>query len=166
MQWTFIYLRFNSKGVGYLCSTLTEFGHNDVAYRLLQTDTFPSWGYSIKYNATTIWERWDGWTKEKGFQSPGMNSFNHYSLGSVGRWLYQSVIKPHPGEGLTYVSAVFKSINGLIKSHWETNGTEFVLKVKLYLMLIKKLLIWFNFINIFVLGYNSAQYKSDCWFDI
>jgi alpha-L-rhamnosidase len=75
-----------------------------------------------------------------------MNSFNHYSLGSVGRWLYQSVagidtdntevgfkkilIKPHPGEGITYVSASYKSINGLIKSHWETNGTEFVLKVK------------------------------------
>ncbi len=75
-----------------------------------------------------------------------MNSFNHYSLGSVGRWLYQSVagidtdntevgfkkilIKPNPGEGITYVSASYKSINGLIKSHWETNGTEFVLKVK------------------------------------
>jgi len=133
------------KGVGYLCPTLTEFGHNDVAYRLLQTDTFPSWGYSIKYNATTIWERWDGWTKEKGFQDPGMNSFNHYSLGSVGRWLYQSVagidtdntevgfkkvvIKPHPGEGLTYVTASYKSINGLITTHWETKGTEFDLKV-------------------------------------
>ncbi len=141
-----IYLSFNFSGVGYLCPTLTEFGHNDVAYRLLQTDTFPSWGYSIKYNATTIWERWDGWTKEKGFQNPRMNSFNHYSLGSIGRWLYQSVagidtdnnevgfknilIKPHPGEGITYVSASYKSINGLINSHWETNGTEFVLKVK------------------------------------
>ncbi len=133
-------------GVGYLCPILTEFGHNDVAYRLLQTDTFPSWGYSIKYNATTIWERWDSWTKEKGFQEPGMNSFNHFTFGSIGRWLYQSVagidtdntevgfkkilIKPNPGEGITYVSAAYKSINGLIKSHWETNGTEFVLKVK------------------------------------
>ncbi|CAG2122798.1 unnamed protein product, partial [Medioppia subpectinata] len=78
-------------GVGHLCPTLSQFGHSDVAYRLLLQDTYPSWGYSIKYNATTIWERWDGWTKEKGFQDPAMNSFNHYSLGSVGRWLYQSV---------------------------------------------------------------------------
>jgi alpha-L-rhamnosidase len=146
MQRTYFTYVLVFSGVGYLCPTLTEFGHNDVAYRLLQTDTYPSWGYSIKYNATTIWERWDGWTKEKGFQTPRMNSFNHYSLGSVGRWLYQSMagidtdnievgfkkilIKPHPGEGITYVSAAYKSINGLIKSHWETNGTEFVFKVK------------------------------------
>ena len=78
-------------GVGYLCPVLTEMGHNDTAYKLLLNDTFPSWGYSIKQGATTIWERWDGFTTTKGFQDPGMNSFNHYSLGSVGQWLYQSV---------------------------------------------------------------------------
>jgi alpha-L-rhamnosidase len=114
-----------------------------VAYRLLQTDTLPSWLYFLKYNATTIWETWNGWN---GPQGPGLSSFNHYALGSVGQWLYQSVagidtdntevgfkkivIKPHPGEGLTYVTAEYKSINGLIKTHWETKGTEFDLKVK------------------------------------
>jgi alpha-L-rhamnosidase len=113
-----------------------------VAYRLLQTETYPSWLYSVKNNATTIWEEWNGWTKEKGFSG---SSFNHYSLGSVGRWLYQSVagidtdnievgfkrilIKPNPGVGLTFVTAQYKSINGLIKSHWEIKATEFILKV-------------------------------------
>ena len=62
-----------------------------MAYSFLNNDTYPSWGYSIKQGATTIWERWDGWTAEKGFQDPGMNSFNHYSLGSVGEWLFESV---------------------------------------------------------------------------
>ena len=120
--------------MGILTPILTQYGHNDVAYKLLLQETYPSWGYSIKYNATTIWERWDGWTKEKGFQDPAMNSFNHYSLGSVGRWLFQSVagidtddkhpgfrkivIRPHPGEGLSYVNAEYKSIRGLIKSSW------------------------------------------------
>ena len=60
----------------------------------------------------------DGWTEESGFQSPHMNSFNHYSLGSVGEWLYRFVlgielapgaagfdrvvIRPHPGGSLDY----------------------------------------------------------------
>ena len=71
-------------GVGLLCPALSEAGHSDVAHRLLRNDTFPSWGYSIQHGATTIWERWDGWTEDSGFQTPMMNSFNHYSLGSVG----------------------------------------------------------------------------------
>ena len=98
--------------MGYLCPVLTETGaHADVAYRLLLNETYPSWGYTIKNGATTIWERWDGWTEENGFQTPDMNSFNHYSLGSVGEWLYRYVagidlgapgygrilIRPRPG---------------------------------------------------------------------
>jgi len=132
-------------GVGYLCPVLTETGHNDVAYRLLLNDTFPSWGYSIKQGATTIWERWDGYTKEKGFQDPGMNSFNHYSLGSVGQWLFQDVggidtdpnapgfahilIHPHPGPGLTQARAVYDSIRGRIVSAWRTDGAGLALDV-------------------------------------
>ena len=132
-------------GVGYLCPVLTETGHNDVAYRLLLNDTFPSWGYSIKQGATTIWERWDGYTKEKGFQDPGMNSFNHYSLGSVGQWLYQDVagidtdpnqpgfahilIRPHPGPGLTQARAIYDSIRGRIACAWHTGGAGLTLDV-------------------------------------
>ena len=132
-------------GVGYLCPVLTETGHNDVAYKLLLNDTFPSWGYSIKQGATTIWERWDGYTKEKGFQDPGMNSFNHYSLGSVGQWLYQDVagidtdpnapgfaqilIHPHPGPGLTQARAVYDSIRGPIACAWHTGGAGLTLDV-------------------------------------
>ena len=40
-----------------LCPTLTEFGNIDIAYKLLNNDTYPSWGYSIRQGATTIWER-------------------------------------------------------------------------------------------------------------
>jgi alpha-L-rhamnosidase len=125
-------------GVGYICPTLTDTGYNDVAYKLLLNDTFPSWGYSIKQGATTIWERWDGWTEEKGFQDVGMNSFNHYSLGSVGEWLYghvagiatdpdypgfeRIIVKPHPGPGLTFANATYDSIRGRIVSNWKIEG--------------------------------------------
>jgi alpha-L-rhamnosidase len=132
-------------GVGYLCPVLTETGHTDVAYRLLNNDTYPSWGYTIRQGATTIWERWDGWTEDKGFQSPNMNSFNHYSLGSVGEWLYRHVagidqeprssgykhivIHPHPGGGLTSVRAEYDSVRGRITSEWEVVDGMFQLIV-------------------------------------
>lgn len=132
-------------GVGYLCPVLSEAGYNDVAYRLLLNETFPSWGYSIKQGATTIWERWDGWTEDKGFQDPGMNSFNHYSLGSVGQWLFQYVagidvnaerpgfrhilIHPHPGPGLEFARAEFQSMYGPIRSSWQREGNGLTVQV-------------------------------------
>jgi alpha-L-rhamnosidase len=128
-------------GVGYLCPVLTEAGYTDVAYRLLGNETYPSWGYTIKNGATTIWERWDGWT-EAGFQSPNMNSFNHYSLGSVGEWLYRYVagidlgapgfgrivIRPRPGGNLTHASGEYDSVRGRISSSWKIEDDRFVLE--------------------------------------
>ena len=130
-------------GLSYLLPVLTEAGYLDVAYRLLNNDTFPSWGYSIKNGATTIWERWDGWTEEKGFQNPGMNSFNHYSFGAVGQWLFGTVagietdgpgynriiIRPRLGGGLNYAKASYKSIHGEIVSDWKIEGRTFTLNV-------------------------------------
>lgn len=128
-------------GVSYLLPELTKAGKVDTAYKLLLQDGFPSWMFSVKRGATTIWERWDGWTPEKGFQDPIMNSFNHYSLGSCGEWLYGTVaginatkpgykeilIKPVPGKNLTEASASFRSIHGLITSAWSSGAGSFSL---------------------------------------
>ena len=132
-------------GVGYLCPALTEAGYADVAYTLLLNTTFPSWGYSITQGATTIWERWDGYTPEKGFQDTGMNSFNHYSLGSVGEWLQRYVagidtdpnqpgfahlrLQPRPDRRLSFVRASFESVRGRIESAWTLDGGKFALSV-------------------------------------
>ena len=123
---------------------LTEAGYADVAYRLLLNETFPSWGYSIRHGATTIWERWDGWTEEHGFQTPMMNSFNHYSLGSVAQWLYEYVagirpakpgyehvlIAPEPGP-LEWARATYRSVRGPITSAWRQDGDVFRLDVEI-----------------------------------
>lgn len=132
-------------GAGYLNPVLTEMGYPQVAYRLLLNETFPSWGYSIKQGATTIWERWDGWTEENGFQNPGMNSFNHYAFGSVGEWLFRFVagidldpevpgykrivIRPYPGGGLEYARAEYDSIQGKIISGWKLENGKLTLNV-------------------------------------
>ncbi len=121
-------------GTAYLMPTLASIRRDDIAYRLLLNDTFPSWGYSIKHGATSIWERWDGWTAEKGFQDPGMNSFAHYSFGAVARWMFQTVagidtdgpgfkrlvIRPEPGQGLSWVKASYGSLHGTIATEWKT----------------------------------------------
>ena len=132
-------------GVKYLNPVLSDNGYLDVAYKLLFNKTFPSWGYPILNGATTIWERWDGWTKEKGFQDAGMNSFNHYSMGSVGEWLYRYVggidlhpdavaykkmiIHPRPNSGLKFANAEYASIYGLIKSAWKLTAGRINLDV-------------------------------------
>jgi alpha-L-rhamnosidase len=132
-------------GVSYLLPVLTEAGKLDTAYRLLMQDTFPSWLFSVKHGATTIWERWDGWTPEKGFQDPGMNSFNHYALGSCGQWLFDTVagigldpdqpgykhviIHPRVGGGLTWARASLGSIRGSIASSWSLKDGVLAMEV-------------------------------------
>lgn len=85
-------------GTGMLNQTLAKVGLNDLAYSLLLQDNDPSWLYSVKQGATTIWERWNSYTLEKGFGEVKMNSFNHYAYGAVAEWMYGSMagIKPDP----------------------------------------------------------------------
>lgn len=85
-------------GTGLLNQTLAKVGLNDLAYSLLLQDGDPSWLYSVKQGATTIWERWNSYTKQNGFGNVKMNSFNHYAYGAVAEWLYADVagIKPDP----------------------------------------------------------------------
>lgn len=135
--------------MGCPCSlfALEETGHLEAAYQLLQNDTFPSWGYSIKHGATTIWERWNGWTHADGFQDPAMNSFNHYAFGSVGEWMYRvvaglnpdpdapgykhAIIHPRPGGGLDHARAEYDSMYGRVASHWKITGGNFELCVRI-----------------------------------
>lgn len=74
-----------------LLHALSDVGRSDVASVLLMKRTFPSWGFSIDHGATSIWERWDGWTPSKGFQDAGMNSFAHYAFGAVYQWMVRSL---------------------------------------------------------------------------
>ncbi len=121
-------------GTGLICPALAEIGRPDLVWDLLLTNTYPSWLFSVKNGATTIWERWDGWTPEEGFQDSSMNSFNHYSLGSVGAWLYSGaggiqpddsspgykhfLLSPQFTSRLTRVKATVDSPYGVIASGW------------------------------------------------
>ncbi len=121
-------------GVSFLLPVLTEYGYTDIAYKLLEQEEYPSWIYPILQGATTIWERWNSYTVESGFGDAGMNSFNHYSYGSVMEWVYSTmlgisddgttsayrhfVLKPTPGGSLTHASGSFVSPYGTVQSGW------------------------------------------------
>lgn len=134
-------------GTPYLCHTLTKFGYDSIAYKLLLQETYPSWLYPVKKGATTIWERWDGIKPDGTFQTPTMNSFNHYSYGAIGDWMYQNiagiqrkddvpgyksiVIAPHLGGGFTYADATLKTPYGQITSSWKIESNTMELKVEI-----------------------------------
>ena len=129
-------------GCSLLMDTISANGMEDVAVKLMLSHRFPSWLYSVDQGATTIWERWNGWTKEKGFGPVGMNSYNHYAYGQVLGWIYRSlagiapdvekpgfkriVMKPIFDRRLGYVKAEYKSAAGLIKSHWRYEGDKVI----------------------------------------
>lgn len=119
-------------GTPLLCPVLSRFGRTDVAYKLLLQDTYPSWLYPIRNGATTMWERWNSYTKEHGFGPVGMNSFNHYAYGAVGEWMYAVVgglrceapgyrrvlIAPEPGDGITAARASLTTPSGTLACAW------------------------------------------------
>ena len=132
-------------GTPYLCHVLTRFGFTNVSYKLLLQEKYPSWLYPVKMGATTIWERWDGQKPDSSFQSVGMNSFNHYSYGAIGDWMYRqmvgldtyedgagykhSKVQPHIGGGFTNASASLDTYYGKLSSGWKLQGEDIYLDV-------------------------------------
>jgi alpha-L-rhamnosidase len=125
-------------GTPLICPVLSETGNDSLAYMLLNRKQYPSWLYPVTRGATTIWERWDGIKPDSTFQTVGMNSFNHYAYGAIGRWLYGTVagiridethpgfkrmiLAPHPGGGLDSARATYLSPYGEIRSGWRITG--------------------------------------------
>jgi alpha-L-rhamnosidase len=124
-----------------MMAELSRAGHDDIAYKLINSRTMPSWGYSIDQGATTIWERWDGYVAGRGFQDPGMNSLNHWAIGAVGEWMYRTilginagapgykhiVIRPVPGGGIEWAKGHYDSIRGRIAVDWKRADGAFSL---------------------------------------
>lgn len=123
-------------GIRFILPALAELGLADICYDLVTKTTYPSWGYSIANGATTIWERWNSYTKENGImEGDGMNSFNHYSFGSCGEWFFEYAlgikpilptfkkvsIKPYVDKGgkLDFVKGHYDSVSGKISVEWK-----------------------------------------------
>jgi alpha-L-rhamnosidase len=142
-------------GTPILCTTLSKVGKSNTAYSLLLQTEDPSWLYSVHQGATTVWERWNSYTYEKGFGDVNMNSFNHYSFGAVMEWMYRYMVgiqsrglafehvmfTPKPDmrtadqipdgqELITWAKGSYKSAHGLIQSEWKRTENGFVFNVE------------------------------------
>jgi alpha-L-rhamnosidase len=129
-------------GVNVILPVLSDIGAEELAYTLLLQDEMPSWLYSVKNGATTIWERWNSYSIQDSFGDSGMNSFNHYSYGAVAEWMYKYmagisndpnkpgfqhfILQPNidSGNRITWVDSSYDSVYGTIESKWKVkNGT-------------------------------------------
>ena len=136
------HLRTGFLGTPLIAPVLDRFGHIDKAYGVLFKETYPSWFYSIHQGATTMWERWNSYSHDKGFGNAGMNSFNHYAYGAIGQWMYERMaglapnpeepgykhffIQPNPGGPLTHASAELETSYGKAASGWRKTDTGLV----------------------------------------
>ena len=90
--------------------------------------------------ATTIWERWDGEKPDSTFETPGMNSFNHYAYGAIGDWLYRKMcgldtyedgagykhikLQPLIGGGVTQAETSLDTYYGVAGSGWKIDNED------------------------------------------
>jgi alpha-L-rhamnosidase len=133
-----LHLRTGFVGTPYLCRVLSNHGANDLAYRLLLNEDYPSWLYAVNLGATTIWERWNSLNLDGTISSTGMNSLNHYAYGSIVEWMYRDMcglnpsagddqltgfrrarIAPKPEPAIRWARARYRSAAGWYESGWQ-----------------------------------------------
>lgn len=139
------HLRTGFLGTPLIARALDQTGHGDLAYDLLFQETYPSWFYPINQGATTMWERWNSYTRDKGFGDAGMNSFNHYAYGAIGQWMYERVaglapdpahpgykhffIRPLLGKQLDSARAELETPYGRASSSWAKRNGKVIMDV-------------------------------------
>ncbi|HEX3327113.1 MAG TPA: alpha-L-rhamnosidase C-terminal domain-containing protein, partial [Actinomycetota bacterium] len=133
-------------GTALVLPVLSHHGHHELACRVAQQRSFPSWGFQVENGATTVWERWDAWTPNRGFyEATDDNSFNHYAFASVGDWLYRYVggldpdpahpgygharIQPRPGGTIDRAGVWHDSPHGRWEVAWQLDGGDLSLDV-------------------------------------
>ena len=139
----------NHLGTGFLGTpilpkVLDAMGEIDLMYKILFKETYPSWFYSINQGATTMWERWNSYSKLDGYNPESMNSLNHYAYGAVGQWMYERIagiaplepgyktIKIAPIPNTTFLTSASASVNtpyGKAASSWKIENGQFILDV-------------------------------------
>ena len=140
------YLKTGFVGTYLLNKVLSDYGNNELAYKLLLNEECPSWLYAVNMGATTIWERWNSILPDGKISGTEMNSLNHYSYGSVVEWMYRNMaglhveeenpgfthvtIAPQPDYRITFCAMKYQSAAGTYEIDWNVEKSgEFRLKI-------------------------------------
>lgn len=135
-------------GTKHVMLALSKYGFHDVSYKLFQQKEYPSWGYSVENGSTSIWERWDSFTKDDSKNAnlnAAMNSFSHYAFGSVAEWMFQYaagidassngykniIIKPAISKEMQFINGSTQTVNGIITSNWEIKKKQLFMTVEI-----------------------------------
>lgn len=124
----------------HLLDMLTAYGHEDRAWEMLFRTESPSWLYQVEKGATTIWENWNAIRPDGTVTT---SSYNHYSLGAVGSWIYRHIgglynlgagwndIKyaPDINCGLEWASCSHQTPYGLAVCNWKKFEGKTVVEV-------------------------------------
>ncbi len=126
-------------GTKFLLDELSEANRSDLAFALATRKTFPSWGWMLANDATTLWEHWAG--------SDNTFSHNHPMFGSISGWFFRWLggiqaapdavafdrifLRPQTPKGLETVDSSHRSPRGEIGSRWKQSEgeTEFVFSI-------------------------------------
>jgi alpha-L-rhamnosidase len=127
-------------GTRCLFEVLSEYGRTDLAYAIMQQDTYPGFGDQIRKGATTLWECWEG-LHHPAAQSGGPRSLNHPMMGGFDNWFYNTLagikpcedmpgfrrifMAPKPIAGLEEVKAWHYTPSGKVSSEWSIREGEF-----------------------------------------
>ena len=117
----------------YMMDVLSRYGYLEDAWALITREEYPSLGFMIQQEATTVWERFE--LKK----NPTMNSHNHPMYGAVGYWFYACLagltplapgwrefrIAPHVPEKLMSASAEVETPYGDVTVRWVKRYGEF-----------------------------------------
>lgn len=113
-------------GTKLILPVLSESGYHDLAYRILTRETYPSWGYWIKWGADTTWEGYENTAR----------SHNHYFLGTYDEWLYRYLagvrsftdgfraveLFPRVVKALGWLECRLKTVRGILVSSWRVEA--------------------------------------------
>ncbi len=132
------HLKTGFVGTPYLLHALSDNGYKETAYSLILREEYPSWLFSVRMGATTIWEHWDSVREDGTMWSTTMNSFNHYAYGAVADWMYGDmaginidennpaykhiILRPITDSRISWVKASVDTRCGKVESSWKTEN--------------------------------------------
>ena len=116
-------------GTNALVNALPRHGRAEAMYRIATQTTFPSWGFMLERDATTLWETWSD-------DRDDQLSLNMKLLGSVDKFFYRDVagirplapgfrrieVAPKVTRLLRSASAAIETVRGPVAVSWRRDG--------------------------------------------
>jgi len=127
-------------GARVLFNVLSRFGRTDLAYEMITTERYPSYGGWVRAGATSLWEVFHPTDRYYA-------SHNHHFWGHISGWMYENIagicfnpygddirrvnIQPRFVDALDSAKASHVAPYGRIASEWKRNGEEITLAVEI-----------------------------------